>query len=124
MNRRAFLGRAAVGVVAAPAMAEQIAQQASLHGLPDVPAHAGKYDVPDAVEAVLETKSVNPVAMAINDQLNGHYEHNGRMRRIRQRSILAMRSWSPVYTELQIMDAVKEEEDLVRSLWAKIKALG
>ncbi len=112
-GRRLFLRGAGAAVAAAPVVAQNALQQTTQMGLgvgAPFPTTASADKAPDALKLLW-------------DQQNGLYESHGRQRRYSQRTILAMRSWSPIFAEQQFARLEDEHRTIEKRMSDAVAAM-
>ena len=126
IGRRFFLGRAAVGAAAGPALVRQVEGALLDEKMPCVRTDHGRFDEPEEVAEVTDSPSKikDPILKLLHAQLQDQYRINDRKRRIQTRRILAMRSWSPCFIEMQMDEATKKDDSAIKELWKKIEEAG
>jgi hypothetical protein len=115
MNRRSFLGRAAVGAVAAPVVAKEAVGMIG-DGVP----------FPGLGSTVLygtEDKPWPAEASAIQNQIDELYQRNYTQSRISKREMKAMKSWSPVFRDYMRRKQAEERHGVVDKLKAQLHEL-
>lgn len=113
-GRRFFLRGAGAAVAAAPVVARNALQRTvdlggSGYGVSPA-VGGGSIKAPDALKALW-------------DQQNDMYSRHHRQRKLQQRTILAMRSWSPAFAELEFAKLEDEQNTTSRRMSDAIEAM-
>lgn len=126
MNRRFFLGRAGLAVAAAPALVKQAEETVLSHRLPQI-------DTSDAAEAPdarwshampTAARKADPILKLLRAKARDEERAQGRRDRIRARALWGMRSWSPVFAEMQAMEIEQREKGALEAIYEEIRKLG
>lgn len=124
IGRRFFLGRAAIGAAAAPALVKQ-AEKRMLDGVAPsvdstaIPTPESRYGGPRATAG-----SADPALKLLRKQAREQEERQGKVDRIRSRTLMAMRSWSPVYMEIHAMRVSEENKSELQKIYDELRNLG
>lgn len=124
IGRRFFLGRAAVGAAAAPALVKQAENRLADMVAPSVdstaiPAPENRYG-----GRLGGVESIDPAIKLLRKQAREQEERQRRVDRIRSRALMAMRSWSPVYMEIHAMRVSEENKSELQKIYAELRNLG
>lgn len=124
IGRRFFLGRAAIGAAAAPALVKQ-AEKRMLDGVAPsvdstaIPAPGNRYG-----SRLGGVGSTDPALKLLREQALEQEKLLRKVDRIRSRTLMAMRSWSPVYMEIHAMRVSEENKSELQKIYDELRNLG
>lgn len=114
MNRRWFLGRAGLGIAAAPIAAQQVKDTlvnvAPSPTLPPSSTYTSRGD-PEPMPAA---------AKAIQKQIDAWYDHRRNTIRMTKRELRAMKSWSPAFREIYRREQEQQAKTMTDRLYAQL----
>lgn len=124
IGRRFFLGRAAIGAAAAPALVKQ-AEKRMLDGVaPSVDSTAIPTPENRYGGRLGGVGSADPALKLLRKQAREQEERQGKVDRIRSRTLMAMRSWSPVYMEIHATRVAEENKLELQKIYDELRNLG